>query len=149
MTPPPPPEGFRHITPIQVRWGDMDALGHVNNAVFLTYLEHARVHYLSEVGLWDGGEASIGPIMVKAVVDYKLPLFANDDVYVFTRCARLGNRSFETAQIVARLKDGRYEISAVATISGVVYDYRAGQSTPMPESWRERVRAYEPAPVVE
>ena len=141
-----PPQGFRHTQPIQVRWGDMDALGHVNNATFLTYLEQARINYVREIQLWQGDGDGIGLIMARCVIDYKLPLFAGDDVYVFTRCARLGNRSFDTAQWIMRLKDEQLELAAQATVTGVVYDYRAGKSTLMPDEWRAKIKAYEPTP---
>ncbi len=87
------PEGFRHQYAIQVRWGDMDALGHVNNAVYLTYLEQARVDYTRrELKLWDGAAGKIGLIMARVEIDFKLPLFAGDDVHVFTRMVRLGQK---------------------------------------------------------
>ena len=142
-----PPEGFRHHLPVQVRWGDMDALGHVNNAVYLTYLEQARVDHLRrELGLWDGQTGTIGVILARVEIDFKLPLFAGDDVHVFTRCARLGNRSLETEQVVARRKDDQLEVVARGMITIVVYDYSANQSAPIPAEWRDLVKAYEVTP---
>lgn len=136
-----PPEGFRHHLPLQVRWGDMDALGHVNNAKYLTYLEQARIDYSSS--LWQRGTGGIGLILARVVIDYKMPLFAGDDVHIFTRCSRLGNRSFDMEQQVARWKEGELQLAAVATITVVVYDYDANQSTAIPAVWRERIEAYE------
>ncbi len=139
-----PPAGFRHHYPLQVRWSDMDALGHVNNARFLTYLEQARIHYVRDLKLWEGKPDKLGLIIAKVVIDFKLPLFATDDVHVFTRTVRLGRRSLETEQWVARLGDDQLEIAAQARITIVVYDYAANQSTPIPEAWRALMRAYEP-----
>src|SRR5262249_22727502 len=65
------PEGFRHHQPIQVRWGDMDAFGHVNNAVFLTYIEHARIQYARGLDLWGGGRGSLGMILAHIEMDFK------------------------------------------------------------------------------
>jgi acyl-CoA thioester hydrolase len=146
---PPPPQGFRHAAPIQVRWGDVDALGHVNNAAYLTYLEQARVTYFQELGLWDGLTGKVGPIMARCEIDYRLPLVAADHVVVYTRCTRLGTRSFDTEQLIARARDGAAEVAAQSKIILVVYDYNALRSTPMPEAWRERLRAYEAVPPVE
>ncbi len=139
-----PPDGFRHHYAIQVRWGDMDALGHVNNAVYLTYLEQARVDYTRrELGLWDGGGGQIGLIMARVEIDFKLPLFAGDDVHVFTRTIRLGNRSGVTEQWIMRLKDDQLQLASRALVTVVVYDYTANQSSAIPDAWRERIKAYE------
>jgi acyl-CoA thioester hydrolase len=143
------PEGFRHHTAIQVRWSDMDALGHVNNARFLTYCEQARIDYFIGLQLWTGDQNKTGLIVAKVVLDYKLPLHFGDDVHVFTRCTRLGNRSLETEQLIARLHDEKLEIAALATVIGVVYDYRHNQSTPIPDDWRTRILEYEPGQVAQ
>ncbi len=138
-------DGFRHHMPIQVRWGDMDALNHVNNAAYLSYLEHARINYFTDMALWGGTSTELGLIMARVVMDFKLPLHAGEDAHVFTRCIRLGNRSFETEQVLIRANaDGSQERVAAATITIVVYDYNANHSAPIPERWREGIMAYEP-----
>lgn len=144
MTHVPAPDGFRHHTPIQVRWADMDALGHVNNATYLTYLEQARIGYFNALGLWDGSMDKLGLIMARVVLDYRVPLVASDEVHVFTRCARLGGKSFDTEQVIARrAKDGSggIEIAAQGTITVVVFDYAANQSAPIPQAWRDKLLA--------
>lgn len=142
----PLPEGFRHHYPLQVRWSDMDALGHVNNARFLTYMEQARIHYVNSMRLWDGTTDKLGLIIARVEIDFKLPLFAADDVHVFTRTARLGKRSIVTEQLIARRKDDQYETAARGVITIVVYDYSANQSAPIPTEWRALVSAYEVVP---
>lgn len=145
---PTPPTGYRHETPIQVRWADMDALGHVNNATYLTYIEQARVRYFGELGLWDGSINQLGLIMAKVTLEFRMPVFGTDDVYVYTRCARLGNRSFDTEQIIARrLNDDTLETVSFAVVTVVVFDYKASKSTPIPEAWRKSLIAFEPAPI--
>ena len=135
-----PPEGFRHHLAVQVRWGDMDAFGHVNNATYLTYLEMARIDYA--YSLWQRSRER-GLIIARITIDFKLPLFAGDDVHVFTRTSRLGTRSFDTEQLIMRRKDGQLELAAGATVTIVVYDYTANQSVPIPDEWRAAVQAYE------
>ncbi len=142
---------FRHVIPIQIRWGDMDAMGHVNNATFLTYFEQSRLTYFNELGLWDGmGERSNpGLIMAKAVIEYKMPLIATDTIRVGVRTTRLGTRSFETFQAVIRTKDGIDEIAATGVVTVVVYDYANGRSTAIPQAWREKLIAYEPVEIAQ
>jgi len=136
---------FRHSTEIQIRWGDMDALGHVNNAVYLTYLEQARVQYMADLRMWDARVSRMGLIMARVVLDYKLPLLATDRVAtVFSRVSRLGNKSFDMAQLITRQVNDEYEIAAEGTITLVVFDYPANQSIAIPEEWRAAFKAYEP-----
>jgi acyl-CoA thioester hydrolase len=136
---------FRHSTEIQIRWGDMDALGHVNNAVYLTYLEQARVQYMADMRMWDARVSRMGLIMARVVLDYKLPLLATDRVAtVFSRVSRLGNKSFDMAQLITRRVNDEYEIAAEGTITLVVFDYPANQSIAIPEEWRAAFKAYEP-----
>jgi acyl-CoA thioester hydrolase len=140
-----PLNDFRHSTEIQIRWGDMDALGHVNNAVYLTYLEQARVQYMADLRMWDARVSKLGLIMARVVLDYKLPLLATDRmVTVFSRVSRLGSKSFDMAQIIARRVNDNYEAAASATITLVVFDYPANQSVPIPDEWRAAFAAYEP-----
>ena len=134
------PEGFRHRFPVQVRWGDMDAFGHVNNAKYLTYLEMARIDY--STSLWQRSRER-GLIIAKIGIEYKLPLFAGDDVHVFTRTVRIGNRSFETEQWIMRREAEELQIAAQAFVTIVVYDYSANQSAPIPDAWRAAIRAFE------
>jgi acyl-CoA thioesterase FadM len=88
-------------------------------------------------------------IIARVEIDFKLPLFATDDVHSFTRCVRLGSRSLVTEQLVARRKGEQYEIAARGMITIVVYDYSANQSAPIPAEWRALVKAYEVAPPAE
>ncbi|MDX2159978.1 MAG: thioesterase family protein [bacterium] len=139
---------FRHSTPIQVRWADLDALGHVNNAKFLTYIEQARITYTDALALWDGSSSRLGLIMARVVLDFKLPMFAQDQVRVLTRVARLGRSSFDIHSLVVRhTPDQTDQITGDSRVTVVVYDYEHNQPTAIPLEWREKLIAYEPAPI--
>jgi acyl-CoA thioester hydrolase len=141
-----PPDGYRFHTLIHIRYGDMDTLGHVNNAKYLTYLEHARILYFHELKLWDGSLSEQGLIVARTTVDYKLPLAVEDvRVDVWTRIGRLGTRSFDMEYLMIRTRDGREETAATGLIVVVVYNYVANTTAPIPDDWRERITAYEPA----
>ncbi len=140
---------YRHATPIQVRWGDLDALAHVNNAVYLTYTEQARISYFRDLALWSGSTSDSGLIMARVTMDFKLPLFADDQVRVLTRIGRMGNRSMEVHNLIVRTKDGADEIVTAAAIVVVAFDYATNTSIPIPADWRTKINAYEPAPVAQ
>jgi acyl-CoA thioester hydrolase len=138
--------GFRHSFPLQVRWSDMDAFGHVNNARFLTYMEDARFSYINTLGLRDSRPDRPGLIIAKIVIDFRQPLFISDEVIVCSRCVRLGKSSFDMDQWLARRRDGDLQIVAQATATVVVYDYTANHSAPIPDEWRALVKVYEITP---
>ncbi len=135
--------GFRHSFPLQVRWSDMDSLGHVNNARFLTYSEDARFSYIHGAGLRAVRPDRPGLIIAKIVIEFRQPLLISDDVIICTRCVRLGKSSLDMEHWVTRRKDGDLQIVAQATATIVIYDYDANKSTPIPDDWRALIKAYE------
>lgn len=134
---------FHHRTPVQIRFSDADAMNHVNNAKYLTYMELARIAYFREV-LGKGVDYSkTSFILAKAVVDFLLPLSIDDTVEVRTRCARIGNKSFVLEYEIARLNTEPHEVVAKAETVLVTYDYENQRSIPIPPGWKQRIEAYE------
>jgi acyl-CoA thioester hydrolase len=132
---------FRFSTTVEVRWRDLDPMGHVNNAVYFTYLEQARTHYLREVGLLPGAPSGMGFILAGASCQFKAPLELGERVTIHTRVSQLRNSSF-IFEYRAEAGDGR--LVATARTVQVCYDYQARRSLPIPDEWREAVIAYEP-----
>ncbi len=116
-------------------------MGHVNNAVYFTYLEQARTHYLREVGLLPGAPSGMGFILAEASCQFKAPLQLGERVTIHTRVSQLRNSSF-IFEYRAEAEDGR--LVATARTVQVCYDYQARRSFPIPDEWREAVIAYEP-----
>lgn len=136
------PELFRHSITLTVRFADVDGMGHVNNAKYLTYLEQARLAYVMEVWEWEGGLGKLGMIMARAEINFQRPMFFNDQLEIFTRCSRLGNKSFDLAYLI---RQAGQPIVATGLTTIVAYDYAAHTSIPVPAEWRERTLVYEPA----
>lgn len=132
---------YRFSTTMEVRWRDVDALGHVNNAVYLTYLEQGRVHYLRELGLASGAD-DIGMILAEITCTYHAPLSLGEIVTVRMRVSELRNSSFIFEYRIEG-QDGR--LAATARSVQVCYDYQNGRSIPIPDRWRSAITAYEPA----
>jgi acyl-CoA thioester hydrolase len=134
-------EGFRHVIPISVRFRDVDALGHVNNAVFLTYLETARVEYIHSV-VFDTATRNIsdwGLILAQISCDFKKPIYLGQAVEVGTRIAEMRNSSFLVEQRIEA--DG--QLAALAKAVLVHYDYQDGKSVRIPGGFRSRVESFE------
>jgi acyl-CoA thioester hydrolase len=134
-------EGFRYVTPITVRFRDIDAMGHVNNAVFFTYLETARVEYMrSVVFRTDARKLSeAGLILAKISCEFKKPIFYGQAVAVGTRVAEMRNSSFLMEQRMEA--DG--QLAALAQAVVVRYDYQAGKSVRIPDEFRSQVETFE------
>lgn len=136
-------EHYRHRVPAEIRFADLNPLGVVKSARCQTYTEIARNAYYTEVGLWNLIPGGIGPIVAKATIEFRQPLRYGDTIEVFTRCIRLGNKSYQMQHVVVKMGD-RPQVAAQAVMIAVVYDHRSGHSVALPQRWRENVLAYEP-----
>jgi acyl-CoA thioester hydrolase len=118
----------------QVRFRDLDPMGHVNNAVFLTYLEQARIVFFEQQGL-SVALADMNLVIARVEIDFRAPVRLGQEVEVAIRAARLGTKSFDFDYELT--VDG--EIVAEAKSVQVAYDYGRGEPVPLPEEWREKL----------
>jgi acyl-CoA thioester hydrolase len=130
----------KHRTPIQIRFKDVDALGHVNNANHLTYFETARIDYFRAVISVPIDWETEGMILKHQSVDYKKPILLNDQIAVDTWFVRAGNTSFELHYSLVRInKDGSETEMASGTSIIVCYNYKEQRTTPVPKIWVEKM----------
>lgn len=135
-------KGYHYSHPIEVRYGDLDPQGHLNNAKYLTYIEQARINYIRHLGLWDGGSfLDIGIILADAQITYRAPIMFGQDVRVGVRVAKLGNKSLRMEYQIEEGQSG--EVFATATTVQVAFDYKNGHTIPVPEHWRVRISEFE------
>jgi acyl-CoA thioester hydrolase len=116
-------------------------MGHVNNAVFLTYFEAARMAYWMHVtGRRDLKDMDM--ILARAEVDFRSPLVAPESVEVGVGCASIGRTSFVLEQDMHERKTGRLVAEARKVL--VYYDYGAGHPIPIDEELRRKILAQDP-----
>jgi acyl-CoA thioester hydrolase len=120
----------------KVRFRDLDPMGHVNNAVFLTYIEQARVAFLAEVGAATGLE-DMSMIVARIEIDFKAPVRLGDELEISVHASRFGTKSFDLDYVLR--VDG--EVVAQAKSVQVAYDYDRRQAMPLPADWREKLTA--------
>ena len=133
---------FHFFHPIEVRYGDLDAQQHVNNARYLTYMEQARLAYTQHLGLWDGGSfVDLGMIVAEIQISYRAPIHFGLPVRVGVRVSRLGNKSMTWEYRLENAQDGG--LFATATSVQVAYDYRESHSIPVPDRWRTEITRFE------
>lgn len=119
-------------TPIALRWSDLDALNHVNNACYLTFIEQARIQWLGTIGMpWVTDE--FGPVLAQTLLNYKLPIEYPANIFVELFTTRLGNSSVTIGhRIVA--EDGSLHCDGHAIT--VWIDLLTGKARPLPDGVR-------------
>ena len=124
-------DGYPFVHREAVRFRDLDGMAHVNNAVFLTYLEQARLAWF--------GKAEELPlsdvILARTEIDFRSPVEVGEIVEIGVRPSRLGTKSFELEYELQA--GGRLVAEAKSVLVG--YDYKRGESVPIPERWKRRL----------
>lgn len=131
-------EGFRFVRSQPVEFRDLDGLGHVNNAVYGSYLESAKVDYFRDVvGLTELEDLGI---VADLKITFRSPAFLGETLAVATRVARVGTKSMEF-EFEFRGPDGR--LVAEASSVHVAFDYARREAIPVPGEWRRKIEAHE------
>ena len=134
---------FRFYHPIEVRYGDLDPQGHVNNSKHLTYFEQARVAYLIELGLFtkDQSFMKIGVIVADVHLTYLEPIYFGQNIKIGVHTSKLGNKSMTWEQNIVDADTGRELAKGEVII--VTYDYKEEKTISIPQEWREKISAFE------
>ncbi len=125
---------FPFVHKERVRFSDRDALGHVNNAVYSTYLEEARIGVLGGLGDF---------ILARVEIDFRAELREPEEIEVRSRLDRIGTKSLDLWHEI----HAGGELVAEAKSVLVSYDYELGASVPVPDALRSRLEARSPDPL--
>jgi acyl-CoA thioester hydrolase len=134
---------FRFYHSVEVRYGDLDPQGHVNNAKHLTYFEQARVAYMIELGLFtkDQSFMEIGVILADVRITYLELVYFGQKIKVGVQAVTLGHKSMTWKQNVVDSESGRELARGEIVI--VTYDYKQEATIPIPQKWRDTFIEYE------
>ena len=131
-------DGFRFEHRETARFRDLDPMGHVNNAVFLTWMETARIEFLRAAGaLATPDTEEMAMILARAEVDFRSPVRFGEDVAVGVRPTRLGTKSFDLEYVLCA--DDRLVAEAKTVL--VAYDYARAETIVLPDDWRRSLAA--------
>ena len=136
-------QDYKHKTPIQVRFSDIDKLNHVNNACYHNYVELGRVHYFTEILKDSVNWEEKGFILARTEMDHAKPIFLNDEVYCFTKVSELGNKSITLKNVIVKKENQQLVICASAVSILVAMNYIDNITIPLPSEWRRRIVGYE------
>ena len=132
---------YNYKTPITIRFSDIDAVGHVNNAVYLTYFEDARLNYWREAINWNLRLRGI--IVGRSEVNYLKPITLDDKIFCYVRTTRMGNSSFDIMHVLVRVTPNGEEICTTGKTVCISYDYSSNKSIPIPSAERHRMIEYD------
>lgn len=134
---------YNFFHPTEVRYGDLDPQGHVNNAKYLTYFEQARIYYLIKLGLFNKDQSfmEVGVIIADIHITYHSTTHYGDDIKVGVKITRIGTKSITVEQCVMDAKTGK--LMASGTVVMVTFDYEGLKTIPVPEEWKQKISAFE------
>lgn len=132
---------YHFSAPIEIRFRDLDAFGHVNNAVYFTYMEMTRTAYFKQVGLLGNEWPSPFFIIAEATCQFKVPILMSMALSINVRVSRLGNSSFDMEYEFVDTTGG--QTLALGRTVQVMFDYEQQRSVPLPDVWRATLRDFE------
>lgn len=130
---------FAHFVTLPIQWGDMDSIGHVNNAIYFRYVESGRIAYFRAIeatpehGLFDGE----GPILADIQCSFIGQLRYPSTIDIGTRTTRIGTKSFEIQAAI--FVQGEDAPAATSRAVVVWFDYANQRTAPIPDALRQRI----------
>lgn len=135
-------DSFTYYHPITIRYADLDPQGHVNNAVYMTYLESARLGYYEAAGIWDPGSGEpTGLVVARAEIEYLEPIYMGQSIQVGVRLESLGTSSLTFIFQIEATPGGR-PMARGKTVM-VAFDSRKNKKHPIPPEKREKLIRFE------
>jgi acyl-CoA thioester hydrolase len=138
--PKPTQKALVHRMVIPMRWGDMDAMGHVNNTLYFRFLETARIEWLRSINCQPDPKGE-GLVILNAFCSFKRQLVYPGDLLVNMYASDIGEKTFETWATIAR-SDAPDVICAEGGATTVWIDFPAEKAKPMPQWLRAKLLAY-------
>lgn len=139
-------EEYKHCYKVKVRFSDFDMMKHVNNTRHLVFVEDARVNYLEEVTKRKLYEVAVNAIVARVEIDYIKPIELGYGVEVYTKCERIGNKSFTLSSITVCYPDkspSKKQIAAKAKTVIVSFDYNTNKTIQNPLELVEALNSFE------
>lgn len=134
---------FKHVTPIQIRFIDIDRLDHVNNACFLSFFELGRVKYFNQVLNDHINWQESGFVIARTEINHVIPIYLLDEIYCFTKIINIGTKSITIKNSLVKKVNNEFIECANGIGILVSMDYINKTSIEMPAKWRELIEKFE------
>jgi acyl-CoA thioester hydrolase len=136
---------FKSILPIQVRFNDVDIMGHVSNTVYQNYFDSGKIDYFDQV-VPDMDYVNLSVVGASVKIDYLKPIFMRTRILVETRVAVLGHKSMTVEHRLVDEHSG--EILSTCSTVLVCFSIKEQVSIPIPEHWRKNILAFDEGVIV-
>lgn len=137
---------FKHQTPIQLRFNDFDVLGHVNNAIYLSFFDLGKTEYFNNVLPELVFDHTVGMVIADIHVSFLLPVYPGEKVAVETCVVEVGNKSFKLYQRLVDLVSE--EVKCICNTVMVCFDAQTKSSREVPQEWRLAIADFEENPLL-
>ncbi len=134
---------FKFSLPLQIRWSDLDPLGHVNNAVYVTYFEIVRGHFMLHACPgwdWQRDMFLIGNVTVNFLKELKL---THEGATVHIRTSKLGNKSFVLDYAITSQKGGETVVHSTGHTTQIMFDMKTRTTIELPDWVRAALAAFD------
>lgn len=129
-----------HSIKAQLRFNDIDILGHLNNTVYFSLYDLGKAKYMESIGLRDEDMARPDCVIVDIHCSYFIPVKYGDDIDIVTHCSHIGEKSFTLHQ---QMVDGEGRVRSECSSVMVYIDRASGLSAPLPEAYRRKIEDFE------
>ncbi len=132
---------FRHCLPVQIRFTDVDMLGHLNNNIYFAFMDLAKIDYFKTIFGKLPDMRSIDMVVVHIDIDFYKPTFFGQRVEVWSTVTAIGNKSFHMEQRIVDCDTKETHCRATVVVSG--FDPATNKSLPIADSWRQAISSFE------
>jgi acyl-CoA thioester hydrolase len=136
-----PSRPLRHRVDLQVRFGDFDSFGHLNNNVYLQFFDLGKALYFNEITGKAFDPESVSAAVVNINCNFYAPTLMGEDLIVQTACCHLGDRSITLEQRILNPSNGSIKCDAITVMAG--FDIKTQSSAPIKEALRKAITEYE------
>jgi acyl-CoA thioester hydrolase len=134
---------FKHKIKIKVRFSDLDAMRHVNNATYLSYLEEARIAYFKDVLEKPKDGLDFEAVVARIEINYHQPIVLGDEVEVVTRVSKMGTKSSDVEHLILVERNGTKIVAASSLTKLVSYNYEKQISFITPDRIKKKIDKFE------
>lgn len=132
---------YKNSIPVQLRFNDVDPLGHVNNSVYFNFYDLGKTNYFDAVQGRQVPQSEIDIVIAHAEVDFIEPVFLKDEVFVQTTVTSIGHKSLNMLQRIVDAKSGHEKCVCRTVMVG--FDFEKNESKPITQIWRDAISRYE------
>jgi acyl-CoA thioester hydrolase len=132
---------FKHTVPIQLRFNDFDALGHVNNSVYFSFYDLGKTTYFNDVIPNMSLNKEVGVVIANIQVNFILPVYPNENVAVQTAVVEIGNKSFKLFQQLIDVDTN--EVKCICQTVMVGFDAKTKATRTISDDWKKAMIDFE------